>query len=108
MKHKPKKPPGKPLTRKALKELGVKVKQDPRLLKLFAENPEKGLESEGYFVPESFQKKLQSDVKTRQKAAAESVSPRAQKMVAKIKKGQQVKILLRINRATGTRKIEIN
>jgi hypothetical protein len=51
---------------------------------------------------------LQSDVKTRQKTAAESVSPRAQKMVAKIKKGQQVKILLRINRATGTRKIEIN
>lgn len=95
----------KPLTTKAIRELQQEVQNDPSLIREFVEDFEKVLESRGYYMTRDFQKKIDKELEKKVEDAWRKV-PRS-KLSEKLRKKEPIKIKVKINKKTKSKKIKI-
>jgi len=95
----------KPLTTKAIRELQQEVQNDPSLIREFVEDFEKVLESRGYYMTRDFQKKMDKELEKKVEDAWVKV-PRG-RLSEKLKRKEPIKIKVKLNKKTNSKKIKI-
>ena len=97
----------KPLTSEAIRKLRKEVQSNPSLIREFVEDFEKALESRGYYITQEFRKKRDEELKKRQEAATERIPPEEKKVFEKVRKGETIRVKVKVNRSTKSKEIEI-
>lgn len=97
----------KPLTSEAIRKLRKEVQSNPSLIREFVEDFEKALESRGYYVTQEFRKKREEEFKKRQEAATDKIPPKEKKLFEKVRKGETIRIKVKVNRKTKSKEIKI-
>lgn len=104
---KAKKTPKKPISDKALQNLLGKAREDKEFLELLNKDFKRALASRGYYMTESFQKKLSEKARSKALKGLKQEEPGEIRRLRSVKRGERMRINVKIDPATGQKEFQL-
>jgi hypothetical protein len=100
------KTPKKPISDKTLQSLLEKAGEDKEFLELLKKDVNQALASRGYYITESFQKKLSEKARSKAMKGLKKEEPKETRRLRSVKRGERIRINVKIDPATGQKEFQ--
>lgn len=101
------KAPQKPISDRALQSLMEKAREDREFLELLNKDFNQALASRGYYMTESFEKKLSEKARSTAMKGLKKDEPKEERRLRSVKRGERMRLNVKIDPATGQKEFQL-
>ena len=101
------KAPKKPISDRALQSLMEKAREDREFLELLNKDFKQTLASRGYYMTESFEKKLSEKARSKAIKGLKKEEPKEERRLRSVKRGERMRLNVKIDPATGQKEFQL-